>query len=148
MEKRPHRHVRDLVAHAALRGLDANEIGCARISMMARSNTLHSKGRIQMSETNDLQISHIRLATHGRSIQMCRKRKCSPYCGCLAGYAATSRYRRFRPSQLTIDIPRSSFTLTSINHARWGEGNAVGMPLGPVGVNGSPGGTARSRVTK
>src|SRR5215469_8195714 len=62
MEKRSHRHVRDLVAHAALRGLDANEIGCARISMMARSNTLHSKGRIQMSETNDLQISHVRLA--------------------------------------------------------------------------------------
>ena len=74
MEKRSHRHVRDLVAHAALRGLDANEIGCARISMMARSNTLHSKGRIQMSETNDLQISHIRLATHGRSIQMCQNR--------------------------------------------------------------------------
>jgi hypothetical protein len=65
MEKRSHRHVRDLVAHAALRGLDANEIGCARISMMAGSKMLHSKGRIQMSETNDLQISHIRLATHG-----------------------------------------------------------------------------------
>jgi hypothetical protein len=37
MEKRSHRHIRDLVAHTAFQGLDANEIGCARISMMAGS---------------------------------------------------------------------------------------------------------------
>jgi hypothetical protein len=71
MEIRSHRRIRDLVAHTAFQGLDANEIGCVRISMMAGSNTLRSKGRIQMSETSHLQISHIRLATHGRSIQMC-----------------------------------------------------------------------------
>ena len=68
MEIRSHRRIRDLVAHTAFQGLDANEIGCVRISMMAGSNTLRSKGRIQMSETSHLQISHIRLATHGRSI--------------------------------------------------------------------------------
>ena len=73
MEKRSHRRIRDLVAHTAFQGLDANEIGCVRISMMARSNTLRSKGRIQMSETSHLQISHVQLATHGRSIQMCQQ---------------------------------------------------------------------------
>jgi hypothetical protein len=57
MEKRSHRRIRDLVAHTAFQGLDANEIGCARISMMAGSKTLPSKGRIQMRETNYLQIN-------------------------------------------------------------------------------------------
>ena len=38
MEKRSDRHIRDLVAHTAFKGLDANEIGCARISVMAGSN--------------------------------------------------------------------------------------------------------------
>jgi len=55
MEKRSHRRFRDLVAHPAFQGLDANEIGCVRISIMAGSNTLRSKGRIQMSETSYLQ---------------------------------------------------------------------------------------------
>ena len=36
MEKRSHRRIRDLVALAAFQGLVANEIGCARISMMAK----------------------------------------------------------------------------------------------------------------
>src|SRR5580704_17994449 len=38
MEKRSDRHIRDLVAHTAFKGLEANEIGCARISVMAGSN--------------------------------------------------------------------------------------------------------------
>jgi transposase len=37
MEKRSRRRTRDLVTHAASQGLSENEIGCARISMMARS---------------------------------------------------------------------------------------------------------------
>jgi len=78
MEKRSHRRIRDLVAHTAFKGLDANEIGCVRISIMARSKSLRSKGRIQMSETSHLQISHIQLATHGRSIQMCHERIHAP----------------------------------------------------------------------
>jgi hypothetical protein len=40
--------------------------------MMARSNTLHSTGRIQMRETINLLIDQIQLATHGRSIQTCQ----------------------------------------------------------------------------
>lgn len=38
MEKRSRRRVRDLVTHLAFEGLAENEIGCARISMVARSN--------------------------------------------------------------------------------------------------------------
>jgi hypothetical protein len=57
MEKRSHRPIRDLVAHTAFKGLDENEIGCARISMLAGSKTLPSKGRIQMRKTNYLQIN-------------------------------------------------------------------------------------------
>jgi hypothetical protein len=74
MEKRSHRHIRDLVAHPAFQGLDANEIGCVRISMMAGSKALHSKGRIQMRETNYLQI--VTSALH---------RTAGPYRGAMCG---------------------------------------------------------------
>jgi hypothetical protein len=43
MEEQSHRRIRDLVAHTAFKGLDANEIGCVRISIMAGSNTLRSR---------------------------------------------------------------------------------------------------------
>src|SRR5258706_7296603 len=56
MEKRSRRRIRDLVALAAFQGLSQNEIGCARISMMARSTTAPFKGRIQKRKTNHLQI--------------------------------------------------------------------------------------------
>ena len=57
MEKRSHRRIRDLDVLTAFQGLVANEIGCARISMMARKQeTLPAMGRIQMRETNYLQI--------------------------------------------------------------------------------------------
>jgi hypothetical protein len=56
MEKRSRRRIRDLVALAAFQGLSQNEIGCARISMMARSTIAPCKGRIQKRKTNRLQI--------------------------------------------------------------------------------------------
>src|SRR5687768_720895 len=57
MEKRSHRRIRDLDVFAAFQGLVANEIGCARISMMAReARNAPAMGRIQMRETNYLQI--------------------------------------------------------------------------------------------
>src|SRR6202000_2890926 len=55
MEKRSRRRTRDLVALAASQGLSQNEIGCARISMMARSTNAPFKGRIQKRKTNRLQ---------------------------------------------------------------------------------------------
>ena len=54
MEKRSRRRARDLVTQAASQGLSQNEIGCARISMMARSTNTPCKGRIQMRKTNPL----------------------------------------------------------------------------------------------
>ena len=56
MEKRSRRRIRDLVALAASQGLSENEIGCARISMMAKSINPPCKGRIQKRKTNHLQI--------------------------------------------------------------------------------------------
>ena len=54
MEKRSRRRTRDLVTQAASQGLSQNEIGGARISMMARSTNAPCKGRIQMRKTNPL----------------------------------------------------------------------------------------------
>jgi hypothetical protein len=56
MEKRSRRRIRDLVALTAIQGLSQNEIGCARISIMARSRSAPFKGRIQKRKTNHLQI--------------------------------------------------------------------------------------------
>ena len=56
MEKRSRRRIRDLVTQAASQGLSENEIGCARISIMARSSTAPCKGRIQMRKTNPLHL--------------------------------------------------------------------------------------------
>src|SRR3974377_2030387 len=66
MEKRSRRRTRDLVTQAASQGLSQNEIGCARISMMARSTNAPCKGRIQMRKTTTLQNSH--LACNARPI--------------------------------------------------------------------------------
>jgi hypothetical protein len=56
MEKRSCHRIRDLVALTAIQGLSQNEIGCARISVMARSKSAPFKGRIQKRKTNYLQI--------------------------------------------------------------------------------------------
>jgi hypothetical protein len=56
MEKRSRRRVCDLVARPAFQGLSENEIGRARISMMARNANVPFKGRIQKRKTNHLQI--------------------------------------------------------------------------------------------
>ena len=72
MEKRSRRRIRDLVALPASQGLSQNEIGCARISMMAGSKSAPFTGRIQKRKTLSLHRT-FRLATHGRSIQKCQK---------------------------------------------------------------------------
>ena len=58
MEKRSRRRIRDLVALSASQGLSQNEIGCARISMMARSTNASFTGRIQKRKTYPLHYSH------------------------------------------------------------------------------------------
>jgi hypothetical protein len=70
MEKRSRRRTRDLVTQAASQGLSQNEIGCARISMMARSTNAPCKGRIQMRKTNPLHFFTFGLQrTAGRLIE-------------------------------------------------------------------------------
>ena len=56
MEKRSRRRVPELVTRLAFQGLSENEIGRARISMMARNANVPFKGRIQKRKTNHLQI--------------------------------------------------------------------------------------------
>jgi hypothetical protein len=58
MEKRSRRRTRDLVTQAASQGLSENEIGCARISIMAKSTNAPCKGRIQMRKTTPSICSH------------------------------------------------------------------------------------------
>jgi hypothetical protein len=65
------------VARLAFEGLSANEIGRARISMMARSDLLHARGRIQKRKTRYCTLQ-IQLATLGRSIQSGQLRKQLP----------------------------------------------------------------------
>jgi hypothetical protein len=59
MEKRSRRRIRDLVTQSASQGLSQNEIGCARISMMAKSMNALFTGRIQKRKTNPLHPSHL-----------------------------------------------------------------------------------------
>jgi hypothetical protein len=76
MEKRSRRRIRDLVARPASLGLSENEIGCARISMMARNTNVPFKGRIQKRKTYHLQIITFRLqraAGPYRSATCCRE---------------------------------------------------------------------------
>jgi hypothetical protein len=65
MEKRSDRHIRDLVAHTAFKGLDANEIGCARISVMAGA-IAPFKGPNTDEQDQLSPDRQIRLAMHGR----------------------------------------------------------------------------------
>jgi hypothetical protein len=75
MEKRSRRRIRDLVTQSASQGLSQNEIGCARISMMAKSTTALFTGRIQKRKTNPLRHSHLAcntrpVHTKGHSLPM------------------------------------------------------------------------------
>jgi hypothetical protein len=72
MEKRSRRRIRDLVALAAFQGLSESKIGCAPISMTARSDAAPFKGRIRKRDQSSPD-HHIRLATHGRSIRKCQE---------------------------------------------------------------------------
>src|SRR4029077_8092171 len=90
MEKRSRRRTRDLVTQAASQGLSQNEIGCARISMMARSTNAPCKGRIQMRKTNPLH-----LLTSGL------QRTAGPYSWVNFGSRTTSGTGPFLPQQRT-----------------------------------------------
>src|ERR1700747_1919577 len=52
MGERSRRRVRDLVTQLAFEGLSENEIGRARISMMARSDLLHARAGYRSARPN------------------------------------------------------------------------------------------------
>ena len=98
MEKRSRRRIRDLVAPAAFQGLSQNEIGCARISMMARSTNAPFKGRIQKRKTNHLQIITFGL-----------QRTAGPYKGARGGQSDKPGCELLaRPDQAANAIQRSA----------------------------------------
>src|SRR6516162_5545299 len=78
MEKRSRRRIRDLVARPASLGLSENEIGCARISMMARDTNVPFKGRIQKRKTYHLQIITFRLQRAAGPYRSCHEPSFSP----------------------------------------------------------------------
>src|SRR5262249_61765494 len=84
MEKRSRRRIHDLVARPASMGLSENEIGCARISMMARNTNVPFKGRIQKRKTYPLQIITFRL-----------QRAAGPYSRATSGLMRCSKQDRY-----------------------------------------------------
>jgi hypothetical protein len=66
MENWSSRRIRELSPEIALRGMAANKIGCARISMMVRSTS--SKARPDTLVQDRTPGSPFSLATHGGSI--------------------------------------------------------------------------------
>jgi hypothetical protein len=98
MEKRSRRRIRDLVAPAAFQGLSQNEIGCARISMMARSTNAPFKGRIQKRKTNHLQIITFGL-----------QRTAGPYKGANTGLGRCDHLIDFAPHENTQRTKPSDF---------------------------------------
>ena len=80
MEKRSRRRTRDLVIQPAFQGLSENEIGCARISIMARSTSAPFKGRIQNRKTYHFHSSNLTcnarpVHTDGSSLTFTRCRR-------------------------------------------------------------------------
>jgi hypothetical protein len=107
MEKRSRRRIRDLVAQPASLGLSENEIGCARISMMARNTNVPFKGRIQKRKTYHLQI-----------ITFCLQRAAGPYrsatSGCKQPQQKKSRYSiasSARPNSVIGKVRPSDFAV-------------------------------------
>src|ERR1700747_3196017 len=79
MGERSRRRVRDLVARLAFKGRSQNETERARISMMARSDLLHTRAGYRSARPITA-ILKIQLATHGRSIQSGHEPTGEPSC--------------------------------------------------------------------
>jgi len=74
MEKRSRRRTRDLVTQAASQGLSENEIGCARIHD-GQEQKRSMQGPDTDAQDQPPPFIQIRLATHGRSIQLGQTQK-------------------------------------------------------------------------
>ena len=69
MENRSSRHIRTLVIQMAVRGLSANQIAYALISMMARSTAFQAEAGYIDARPHLLDRRNL-LAPHGRTIQL------------------------------------------------------------------------------
>jgi len=70
MEDRSSRRVRTLVTHKVQRGLSANEIACALISMMARSTCCSNRRPNTLTQDRINQRRPKPLAPRGRTINL------------------------------------------------------------------------------
>src|SRR5262249_1880054 len=103
MEKRSRRRIRDLVARPASLGLSENEIGCARISMMARNTNVPFKGRIQKRKTYHLQIITFRLQRAAGPYSGARARNRCVIARCAGDLAASAVTRGERRELLSLN---------------------------------------------
>ena len=103
MEKRSRRRTRDLVTQTASQGLSQNEIGCARISMMARSTNAPCKGRIQMRKTNPLHSLKFGLQRTAGPYRWVKNGSHGPAAGCLLHLRQRNIGRTLRRSVLCRD---------------------------------------------
>jgi hypothetical protein len=110
MEKRSCHRIRDLVALTAIQGLSQNEIGCARISVMARSKSAPFKGRIQKRKTNYLQIIISSLQRTAGPYKSARRRHSDTYS--ITSSASTRMLAgRSRPRDLAVLRLMTNFNL-------------------------------------
>jgi hypothetical protein len=100
MDKRSRRRIPDLVALAASQGLSQNEIGCARISMMARRTNAPCKGRIQKRKTT----LHLLKSDLQRTAGLYKGARSDEGSGAPRGSAAPRRF----PIMSTQDTRRSA----------------------------------------
>jgi|SoiMethySBSTD1v2_1073268.scaffolds.fasta_scaffold49424_3 hypothetical protein len=133
MEQRSSRRIRELVTPTVrLRGLSANEIECALISMMARSTSAPPKGRIHWCETED--------PAHRFLLQ----RTAGPYIGVKTyRYGDFERTSDFPPIAAEIEQSRergmcAKFGPERLQQCR--QGNAYWITSFRAGVQGTPSG--------
>jgi hypothetical protein len=145
MEKRSRRRIRDLVAQPASLGLSENEIGCARISMMAKNTNVPFKGRIQKRKTYHLQIITFRLQRAAGPYKSAstdgRLAPCRPAGGPTAILGSRVGERRRQASwNVNRSLSRGSAgSSPSAYRARTPPRSYLGgVLLGPCGVPGGP----------
>jgi hypothetical protein len=104
MEVRPSRRMRTLVTRLAPRGLSANELAGALISMMARSKALQSKaGYIDARPPTAKLVEIFLLRTAG------------PYIRVRSGKARTEQIESAYPSTADIEVMSSARRLRAIS---------------------------------
>jgi hypothetical protein len=130
MGERSRRRVRDLVTQLAFEGLSENEIGRARISMMARSDLLHARAGYRSARPTT--VPKIQLATHGRSIQSGQSRRFAPPLT-TSESSPNSGHDPSRPS-----LPKRALISAIMGHAGAAPTSAPSSSKAPTKLPGGP----------